>query len=337
MSNYTFSESKFGNYDTIILKDETAGTFIEVARQGCTLLNYSIPLEDGLYNIIDGFRTPEELAAARGARCWIMTPFANRIPNGIYNFKGKEYKLKPLPPRSQVIHGFTSYEIFKIVDTKITDNFAEVILLTDAVRPGVFEGYPFSLNVYIKFRLEKRKLSIEVTGENIGSEPLPFGPGWHPYLKTNDESIEDLIVTIDADKLVLMDENLIPLKGDKAFGELENYPEADFRSVLPEDRRILNGRKLDQCYSGVKFNKDNYAYSSIYDKRKGLKIVMFQEGGVTLAFSGDSLSQRARKSIALEPMSFITNAFNRPELEEKLTVLPGDKKTFRFGLTVVHQ
>jgi galactose mutarotase-like enzyme len=65
--------------------------------KGRLYLNFTIPLNEVPFNVIDGFATPEEFKAARGARCWIMAPFANRIPEGKYSVKGKDYQLNTNP------------------------------------------------------------------------------------------------------------------------------------------------------------------------------------------------------------------------------------------------
>jgi galactose mutarotase-like enzyme len=62
------------------------------------------------------------------------------------------------------------------------------------------------------------------------------------------------------------------------------------------------------------------------------EIEIFQQGGVTLVYSGDQLTSRKRHSIAIEPMQYITNAFNRKELKEKVLIKPGEKSIFNFGV-----
>lgn len=334
MQNYSVEEGKFGKYKTVILKNNKAGNKLTIAKQGATVLSYEISFKNELINIIDGFATPEEFEAARGARCWIMAPFANRIPGGKYTFQNQNYTLKPIPPRNNVIHGFTAYEEFEINNVSENDNFCEIELITKKIRKGVFEGYPFSLDVLVKFRLEGSKLNVFVTGENVGDSPLPFAPGWHPYFKAGSNGIENLIVTIDAESVILMDENLIPLEGEAAYGNIKDYPEMNYNSTLDHENRKVNNRVLDVCYANLKKQKDGLYKSSILNPNTGLKITMFQKEGFTLAFSGNSLSSRKRESIALEPMRFLTNAFNRKEFENELTIIPGTKKVFEFGVEI---
>jgi aldose 1-epimerase len=336
MARFTFTEKKFGRFDTFILTDEKTGVKTEIALQGATLLNYFTNLNNQSFNIIDGFVSPEELEASRGARSYIMAPFANRIQKGEYIFEGELFKLQPIPPRKEVIHGFTSFEKFEIKNVTAQNNFISVDLFTDKIRPGKNPGYPFFINLNASFKLEENKLTVKITAVNAGKEPAPFGTGWHPYFRTSENGIDNLILTIEADGIIMLDDKNIPLPGKSAYHNLKDFPNLDFRSSLPEEKRIIGNRILDHCYFNLKKDSDDYSVSSIYDPIKKVKIELFQQGGVTLAFSGDTLSARQRKSIALEPMQFITNAFNREELIDKVKIMPGEKSEFIFGIRVTN-
>jgi aldose 1-epimerase len=150
--SYIIEENRFDSYETVILKNNVSGEFVEIARMGATLLSYNIPFQNSLFNIVDGFADEEELKAARGARSWIMVPFANRIPGGKYDYKGKEYALLPVGPRTRVIHGFASYIDYEIKTTSADENGAEVVFETRDIRPGAYIGYPFPIDVRITYR-----------------------------------------------------------------------------------------------------------------------------------------------------------------------------------------
>jgi len=51
-------------------------------------------------------------------------------------------------------------------------------------------------------------------------------------------------------------------------------------------------------------------------------------------YTADTLGTRRRESIALEPVEFMTNAFNRPECQVDLNLKPGASRRFRFGVEV---
>jgi aldose 1-epimerase len=334
MNRYNFTQNKFGKYDSIKLSDTVKGTSLEICLQGATILKFLIPINGNHFDIFDGFATPEEFEQTKGARCWIMAPFANRIPDGKYFFQDKLYQIDPIPPKTEVIHGFTSFEKFEVSEVNVTNSFAEVMLTTKKIRPNVFNGFPFALDISVKYKLEDLKVTVQVIADNVGIDAAPFGTGWHPYLKTSEKGIEHLILTIDAEELIQIDSSLIPLSGKKAYAEIDKFPNLDFRSSLAIDKRAINNRVLDNCFSKLKPYTEGNFKSSIFDPENGMQITMFQKGGVTLAYSGDTLMTRKRNSIALEPMQFITNAFNRDELKDKIKILPGEKSIFEFGVEV---
>lgn len=332
MKRFTVNEKRtFGSFTTFELKDNQSGANAEIALKGAVLLNYFVNLNNNLFNIIDGFKTPEELVKAKGARCYIMAPFANRIPNGEYSFEGKNYKIEPVPPRNEVIHGFTAAHIFALESFNEAVDRASITLSTD-IANYQYKGYPFDVKVSVEFTLSEKGLNISITGLNTGNNPAPFFAGWHPYFKTNDIGIENLVLTINADSVIQMDNKFIPLNGLNAYSEISNFKDNDYREFLPEQERVINHRKLDLCYANLKNDSRGLAYSSIYDPSNGVKITMFQKGGVTLAFSGDSLISRKRKAVALEPMMCITNSFNREDSLNLITLLPGNSSKFEFGV-----
>lgn len=334
MSRFGYKEKMFGEFPVIELTDSTKGQSFEIALRGATPLKYNINYNNTDLDILDGFASSEEFVYSKGARCWIMAPFANRLPDGKYSFEGNDYKVNPIPPRNYVIHGFTAFETFSIEEVNEETDSISVELVNKKTRPGVFEGYPFALDVQVSFKLEENRLTVEVEGCNRGDVPLPFGSGWHPYFKTGDGGIDHLILTMNAGKIIRLDEKYFPLQGNLAYASVDDYPELNFSSKIDEGVRRINKRKLDTCYDGLVKDDDGFSRASILDPDNGLKLSMFQEGGVTLAFSGDSLSTRPRKSVALEPMQFITNAFNRSELADKIKVAPGESSRFKFGVEI---
>ena len=334
MSGFGYKETEFGNFRAIELIDSKKGQSFLIALRGATPLKYIINHNDTYIDVLDGFASPEEFVYSKGARCWIMAPFANRLPDGMYDFEGKSYKVKPIPPRDYVIHGFTAFENFSAEEINEGTDSVSVKLVNRKTRPGLFEGYPFALDVSVTFKLETDKLSVCIEGTNCGDKPLPFGSGWHPYFKTGGKGIDNLILTLNAEKVIKLDENYLPLPGPEAYESVKAYPDMNFNSYLDENERRINGRKLDTCYDSLAADNDGLSRATIFDPENGLKLSMFQEGGVTLAFSGDSLPTRKRNSVALEPMQFITNAFNRDELADKIKVAPGETSSFSFGVEI---
>ena len=335
MNKFSFSEGTFGKHPTVILTNKQTGSKLEIALTGAIALKYLVPVNGKLLDILDGFETPEELVGTKGARNWIMVPFANRIQNGTFKFNGIEYHLDPIPPRNQVMHGLLSNVLYEVFSSDKTENSISVTLVCRKIRKDIIKGYPFSFDVYVKYKMEDDKLTVTVTGENIGEKPAPFFSGWHGYFKTGDDGIEHLELTVDADNVILVNDDLIPEQGFKAFGNISDYPALDFRSKNSSDSRTLKDKKLDNGFSQLKKYPDGYSRSNLHDPKNGFTLSVFQRGGVTLVFTGDSLPSRRRKAVAIEPMQFMTDSFNRIEESEGIVVMPGKISVFEFGVEII--
>lgn len=333
MSRFTFSEGSFGKYPTVTLNDTLSGSEIEIALRGATLLSYNIPTGSGLLNIVDGYASPRELEEQSGARSCIMAPFSNRIENGSYVFNNVRYQMtNPVDPNREVIHGFARVLDFKVKDIHQSDEHIAVTLFSDAIRKNSFGGYPFCVDIEVIFTLSADKLNLEITGRNMGSEPLPFGCGWHPYFRTGGGGVDHLILNLPARRIIAVDDKLLPLKGDAAFINVEDNPEADFRPHLDEAQRVIGSREVNYCYSELEKDRSGLIVTSIKDPDSGLKIRLLQPEGVVYAYSADGARYRPRKSIALEPVQYITNAYNRDELKDKISLEPGKSVKFSFGV-----
>ncbi|MCU7491227.1 MAG: aldose 1-epimerase [Bacteroidota bacterium] len=333
MSRYIHTESKFGSFKTIILKDTLSGSSVEIALRGATLLNFFIPLKNKLFNIIDGYQTPKELEEQSGARSCIMAPFSNRIEGGFYEFDDAQHQMyNPVNPQREAIHGFARVIDFEVKKVTTDEHKAELILFTNKLRKDAFKGYPYAVDVEVKFVLKDNELHVDITGHNKGTEAAPFGSGWHPYFKTSDEGVDHLVLTIPASSVIIVDEKLIPLSGEDAYLPISEMPEADFRPSKDIYQNTIGDREVNYCYADLQAGSDGIIRSTIRDPKNGLKITVFQKGGVFYAYSADEVKYRPRMSIALEPVQYITNSFNRPELKDKMTLKPGCSVTFSFGV-----
>lgn len=335
MSRFNYAEGMLGHYPTIILKDSRTSASAEIALRGAHLLNFFLPLNGQMFSIIDGYADPGELTEQKGARSCIMAPFSNRIENGEYDWKGERLKIEsPVPSRKEVIHGFARVLDFKILNVTTNNEKAELTLYSDHIRENTFKGYPFAVDVMVKLTLMSGRLLTDIIMKNVGGNDAPCGCGWHPYFKTSDKGVDHLMLTIPADNIVKVTEHLVPVEGLKAFSPVTENPGTDFRPSVSGEERIIGKRRVNYCFTGMSPDNDGFIRSSIYDPGQKLKISIFQKGGVFYAYTGDEVLNRPRKSIALEPVQFITNAFNRPELRDQLTVKPGHSSVFSFGVEI---
>lgn len=332
MSRFKVDNYFIGAKPTVMLTDTLTGANCEIALYGATLLNFIVPLRDKFQNIIDGYRKEDELIENNGARSRIMAPFSNKIENDRYSFNGNNYFLLHRIPGKFPYHGFIGDEEFEIKNIKEDFKSVELKLKSDALFQYEKLGYPFKISLEITFQFSGSELNIILTAKNKGKTIAPFGCGWHPYFKTNENVIDNLILELDSEKTVLIDENFIPLENEKAYANIEDFPTLNFSSVKSKSGRRIQNKNINLCF--VRGNKPSF--TKIIDEENGIGIKIFQERGVTYLFDGTGLKQRARHSIAVEPVEFITNSFNRNEYKDELIILPGKKKIFQFGFGVFY-
>jgi aldose 1-epimerase len=259
-----------------------------------------------------------------------MAPYSNRIEDGRYTWQDKTLQLvNAVNPNKDVIHGFARVIDFKVNKLVADEDKAELVLYTDQIRKNSFPGYPFNINLTLRFTLTERNLDCEITAENIDSAPVPFGCGWHPYFKLGEEGIDNLYLEVPANKIILLDDKYVPLKGKDAYSNLDDHKDIDFRTSA-----LIGKRKVNVCYTDLITDKNGITRTNLTDKNSRITLSVYQKGGVTYAFTADSVKYRTRKSIALEPVQFMTDAFNRPELLDEITVQPGKTSSFNFGVEV---
>ncbi|SEQ75843.1 aldose 1-epimerase [Hyunsoonleella jejuensis] len=115
----------------------------------------------------------------------ILFPFANRIKDGKYEFKGKTYQFdineKTL---NNAIHGLVYNKTFEVVDKKTTETYASVKLVYHEEK--ISNGFPYTYAIYLEYILGQRTLDVKIKIENTDSKTFPFTIGWHPYFFSKD-------------------------------------------------------------------------------------------------------------------------------------------------------
>jgi aldose 1-epimerase len=103
-----------------------------------------------------------------------MLPFANRLPPGGFPWKGDTVRPQP-GPEGFAVHGVAHRKPWKMLTA---DGQHAVIEL---VHEAGEEGWPWSWSARQDVRLTADGLTVRLALRNEGTEPMPFGLGWHPY------------------------------------------------------------------------------------------------------------------------------------------------------------
>ncbi len=196
---------------------------------------------------------------------------------------------------------------------------AHVTFATSVIRPGAFPGYPFAIDLTVTYTLDARGLSLRANMRNVGETAAPCFFGWHPYFRLGDSIVDTWELQIPATTLVRTDADYIPLAGAAAYQLLDEAPPAlDFRHAKPIGRTEIN-----HAYVDLVRDADGRARTRLRDPATGMGVNLWQEHGVLLAFTADTVTRDVRRSIALEPMESMSDAFNRPDCASAIRLEPG--------------
>ena len=260
-------------------------------------------------------------------RSGVLAPFSNRIRGARYPFDGRDHDLMPGVPEADrlVYHGFLRLLDCKVVAVDTGGTTASVRLATTAIRPGVFPGYPFAVDLEVGYTLTAGGLTVGIAGHNVGERPAPYGSGWHPYFRLGAGPVDRLELHVPARTTIRTDDALVPLPGGDAYaGE-----EPPYRTP-----RLLGDAVLDVAYADLEPDADGIARTVLRDPDTGSALTVWQRGGLMHVFTGDTLVRDRRASIALEPVELMTDAFNRPDCRDALVLAPGARREFVFGVEV---
>ncbi|GLQ88928.1 aldose 1-epimerase [Dyella flagellata] len=331
MSGFGIDETQWGSHDMFVLRDGQRGRCARVARRGANLVSLEQVVGDVTHTLVDGYRDAEELVRCPSSRSAIMAPFANRIADARYTFDGKTHDMQPgVEAQRGIRHGFVRSLDFELVSANADGDRAQLTLGTSVIRPGAFPGYPFAIDLAVTYTLDASGLSLAVSMRNVGNEAAPCFFGWHPYFRFDGSELDSWELQIPATRLVRTSPELIPLPGQDAFQPLEQAPkELDFRQPRP-----IGAVKIDHAFAGLVHDADGRVRTRLRDPASGLRLSMWQEHGVVLVFTADTVSRDVRRSVALEPMESMSNAFNRTDCADTIRLEPGAERVFRCGVEI---
>ncbi|TFB74991.1 aldose 1-epimerase [Cryobacterium glaciale] len=326
-------EGMVGEHRTVRVIRDNGLVVADVSLRGAALLSWRVRTGGGDLDLIDGYRTSSEIDEQAGCRSAIMAPFTNRIEGGQFTFEGQRatFPVGESPfDDGVVLHGLARFLDFSVAEV-VHDKDATIIVFRNSeIRPNKFPGYPFAIDLAVRYTFGVYELAIDVIGTNVGASTAPFSAGWHPYFRIDDTPLELLELEIPAATRVATDENLLPLPGAAAYVPLGGASDV-FDFTHP---RYIGDQMIDSCYVDVRPSPDGRVHTTLTDPARGLGLDVWQERGGVHAYTADALERDPRRSLAIEPVEVITNAFNRSDQSAAIRLEPGETRTFRFGVRV---
>lgn len=237
----------------------------------------------------------EESEICRGGKGQVLAPWPNRLADGRYSFEGTSgVAALDEPEHHNAIHGLVRWLGFEPV--RLEDHH---VTLSVEVMPQ--PAYPWRLYLELSYELpSESSLEVAVRAESRSPQPAPFGIGFHPYLAPGATSVDACVLSFVASEHLLLDERGLPSGVEKVAGSIH-----DFSSGRP-----LEGRRLDDCYSGLPTGDDG-RWDATLRRGDGHSVVLraAREFAYLMCFTADTLSEDERRGgLALEPMTCPPNA-----------------------------
>jgi aldose 1-epimerase len=162
-----------------------------------------------------------------------------------------------------------------------------------------------------------------LTATNAGAEPCPFGCGMHPYLTLGTAPIDPLELLVPAGTVLEANDRGLPVGSASVAGT-----GFDFRKA-----RAIGTTRLDHCFDNLERDAAGRATVELRDPRRGARRSLWVDAAFPylMVFSGDTLGDAARRSLAVEPMTCPPNAFRSGD--DLVQLEPGGSWTGTWGIT----
>ena len=278
-----------------------------VTEVGATLRSYAVDGRD----VVRGFAADEVIHGGRGQQ---LLPWPNRIRDGRYTFQGTPQQLSlSEPDRHNAIHGLVRHVPWRLV-AHTADRVEQL------VRVYPQSGWPGAIEATIVHTVGDDGVVTELTVTNIGSGPVPFGYAAHPYLTVGEDTVDDVVISVPAERYLAVDDRLLPLDLILVEGRDEDLRTAE----------VLGSRRFDTALAGLARGADGRWRARLQRGDRWAELWAGEGLDWIQVFTGND---RRDLSIALEPMTCGPNAFNPgPTHDDMITLPAGASVSYVWGI-----
>ena len=265
----------------VVLSAGTAEFAVELRGGGLRRLTV------GAWDLLAGYPTGTIVGGWPGA---VLLPWPNRLRNGRWTWQGRDLQLPVGSPEApNAIHGLVGWQPWRVLAAS-----EDRVTVTTTVEPH--PGYPFRLAAAVDYALTSDRLTVTLRVRNLGTDPAPFGAGFHPYFSvgaTDDGDVGEAELTLPALSALV-------LEGGLPTGE---------RTPFDGDVGRIGDRVLDDALTDLDRDADGWARARLRGPAGGLELAVDAAWPWLQVFTGDTLpAGRRRRSVAMEPMTCPPNA-----------------------------
>lgn len=272
---------------------------LRVSPYGASLRGLWREVSGGAQEIMTAYTGFENKAGGQGD---IMIPFPGRVREGRYTFGGHDHQLEPNCRESPAaIHGFLRFVPWDIVE----QSDASITLQTE-MGAGEYQGYPYALRATVTYTVTGTGMTGRFDIANTGDRQAPVAIGFHPYFSAGS-------VHIDADTLQVPMGSTLEFEGLLPTGRVlpVDGTAFDFRAPRQIGQTVLN-----TCFLNPVRDADGLVRVVLASPEAGRTVTVWMDDAFdfVVLYSGDPLpDSHRRRSLAIEPMTCGSDAFNYPE------------------------
>jgi aldose 1-epimerase len=282
-----------------------------VVEVGGGLRSYAV----GGRELLDGYAEDERCTSARGQ---VLAPWPNRLRGGRYGFGGVDHQVALTEPETGgAIHGFVRW-----VRWTATEETGDAVTMRYALPPQ--SGWPFALDLAVRYALGPDGLRVETSATNAGDGPAPAGLGMHPYLRAGGGPIDAARLRAPGRVRLVADDAGIPTGATAPVAGSD----ADFLVARP-----IGSVELDTGFGDLARDPDGRARIELAPEDGEPTGLWLDEGfAFLMLFTGDGLPdpERRRRGLGVEPMTCAPDALASGD---GLAVLaPGETLSAAWGI-----
>jgi aldose 1-epimerase len=245
-----------------------------------------------------------------------LVPWPNRVAGGRWMLEGEEQQLDITEPeRGAALHGLLRDRPYDLVE-----HTEDSVALAATIFPT--RGYPFVVDVTVRYRLVPDGLEVDYELSNPGTSRAPVAIGAHPYLRLGSVPIDDLVLTVPAGTRFETDAVLTPVREAPVAGT-----EFDLRGG-----RRVSELTLDDGFGAVEFSGDIAASRLTAPDGRFVELWQPREFGYVQVFTTHIFPRPdgLHRAIAVEPMTAPPDALNTGQSLHWLE--PGERWSIGWGI-----